>query len=343
MDRALKQRLVGASVLIALAVIVLPMLLGGRPEGSSDSSKIEIPPKPPELDFESRRFPVGESARNDGSPPETQSDVLRRLPQPPPEPSPERTRERLPDPGSDPAADDASVVDITPLGERDGDGVQPAETDSANELDAEIIAARDPLDEEVDRIMNEGAGNEGAGDTSPTVDEPGQGRYLVQVASFGSAENANRLAATLREAGYDVLLDSVTSDVGVLNRVRIGPYASESDATDAAARVGAMVKGSSPRVLDLEPEAAAAVTRPADPLVRWVVQVGSFSNADNATNLVSRLRQREHPAYSETLTRSGSAIHRVRIGPYVDREAALAASRAVADEFGLEGVVMSAD
>ena len=35
MDIALKQRLVGASVLIALAVVVVPMLLGGRPDPDS--------------------------------------------------------------------------------------------------------------------------------------------------------------------------------------------------------------------------------------------------------------------------------------------------------------------
>ena len=247
-----------------------------------------------------------------------------------PEPSPES--------GSGPSAEDDSVVDITPLGERDGEAEPPPAAEGTVEPGTEILAARDPLDEEVDRIMNEASG-----DTDQAAAQPRQGRYLVQVASFGSAENANRLASTLREAGYGVLLDSVSSDVGVLNRVRIGPYASESDATDAASRVGAMVKGSSPRVIDMEPEAAAAVTRPADPLVRWVVQVGSFSNADNAANLVSRLRQQEHPAYSEVLSRSGTDIHRVRIGPYVDREAALAASRAVADQLGLEGVVMSAD
>ena len=38
MDIALKQRLVGASVLIALAIVVLPMLLGGRPEDGSPQS-----------------------------------------------------------------------------------------------------------------------------------------------------------------------------------------------------------------------------------------------------------------------------------------------------------------
>ena len=61
MDKALKQRMVGASVLIALAVIVLPMLLGGRPEGETQQTrKIELPAKPPEISFETRRYPIGE-------------------------------------------------------------------------------------------------------------------------------------------------------------------------------------------------------------------------------------------------------------------------------------------
>ena len=63
MDKALKQRLVGASVLIALAVVVLPMLLGGRPgDKTQQAQKIELPPQPAELDFETRRYPVGEKA-----------------------------------------------------------------------------------------------------------------------------------------------------------------------------------------------------------------------------------------------------------------------------------------
>jgi len=60
MDKALKQRLVGATVLIILAVIVLPMLLGGR-SGTlkQESRQIEMPDRPDELSIETRRFPVG--------------------------------------------------------------------------------------------------------------------------------------------------------------------------------------------------------------------------------------------------------------------------------------------
>ena len=46
MDQALKQRLVGATVLIILAVILLPMLLSGQPELQNESRRIELPDKP---------------------------------------------------------------------------------------------------------------------------------------------------------------------------------------------------------------------------------------------------------------------------------------------------------
>ena len=60
MDKALKQRLVGAIVLIIFAVIVLPMLLSGRSDTlKQESREIEVPPRPDELSLETRRFPVG--------------------------------------------------------------------------------------------------------------------------------------------------------------------------------------------------------------------------------------------------------------------------------------------
>lgn len=46
MDSALKQRLVGATVLVALGVIFIPMLLERGSEDSRLSVRMEIPPKP---------------------------------------------------------------------------------------------------------------------------------------------------------------------------------------------------------------------------------------------------------------------------------------------------------
>ena len=44
------------------------------------------------------------------------------------------------------------------------------------------------------------------------------------MASFGSVGNASKLRVRLEGLGYRVLTDTVESDVGTLNRVRVGPF-----------------------------------------------------------------------------------------------------------------------
>lgn len=333
MDIALKQRLVGASVLIALAVVVLPMLLGGRPEdGGSETQKIELPPQPSELDFQTRRYPLGDTPAS----PRPMQAV--------PEPAePGRQAEpRLAAPPSDESGG-TSPGDLTHV------EIKPREFEDALP-EAEAPDGAGPGSE---RVADAG----GAG-ASVAADAPGQaadsgqplapadaagGRYIVQVASFGSVDNARRLAETLRGYGYDVLSDTVSSDVGTLHRVRVGPFDTVTDANAAVGRLGNQVSGVKPRVMDLRPDQAAQVTTPADPLVRWVVQVGSFSSADNADKLVERLRGEQLNAFKEDVTSSGSTIFRVRAGPFAEREEAIRISGLIKERLSLDGVVMSAD
>ena len=286
MDTALKQRLVGASVLIALAVVVLPMLLGGRPDGDApESQKIELPPQPSELDFETRRYPIGEQV------PKPQADRSEAVAKPLPTPDP--VVESIPDREALPSIEIAEEppVEVIPL------ETQPEDT----------------------------------------------GRYIVQVASFGAVDNAKRLSEALRSYGYSVKTDTVKSDVGTLHRVRVGPYATESEANGVVSRLQTQVGDIKPRVMDLQPEKVAQVTRPSDPLIRWVVQVGSFSNAANADKLVARLRLDSMTAYKEEISSSGSTIYRVRVGPFLEREEAIRVDKQIMERMSIDGVVMSAD
>jgi DedD protein len=308
MDIALKQRLVGASVLIALAVVIFPMLLGGRPDGDAQKSqKIELPPRPPELDFETRRYPVGEQA-----PGQQQK-------------SKPTAAKPLPSPGSSAGptveASNGPVADTVPR-EPSGQQLEPPGTETAAGPSAGL-----PPTEKL-----------------PPETLPGEaGRYVVQVASFGAIDNANRLSKTLRGYGYSIMLDTIKSDVGTLHRVRVGPYGSESEANSVVDRLQTQVGDIKPRVMDLQPEKAAQVTKPSDPLVRWVVQVGSFSSADNADKLVARLRLESMTAYKEEVSSSGSTIFRVRIGPFLEREEAIRVDKQVLEHMGIDGVVMSSD
>ena len=197
MDNALKQRMVGASVLIALAVIVLPMLLGGRPEGSApEPEKIELPKEPPELSFETRRYPIGETADQKPEPDRNQQ---------PEERSPQLPAPRIPTANELP---EPVVADDDPAGEASENGL---------EVTGLGPAPGDIIDEEApDALPGK------ADDTTATVTEPvaikpevvspppvsTTGRYIVQVASFGAADNANRLSDQLVKGGYAVLNDT---------------------------------------------------------------------------------------------------------------------------------------
>jgi DedD protein len=299
MDKALKQRLVGASVLIALAVVVLPMLLGGRPGGDTqESQKIELPPQPSELDFETRRYPVGK--QTPARQPADKQTAAKPLPTPaqPPESEPMPEQDSVPD-------------------ENLGQAVAPPITEIV-----EQARVATPVESALPQET---------------------GRYVVQVASFGAVDNANRLSETLRGYGYAVMLDTIKSDVGTLHRVRVGPYVSESEASGIVSRLQTQVGDLKPRIMDLQPEKVAQVTTPSDPLVRWVVQVGSFSSADNADKLVARLRLESLTAYKEAVSSSGSTIYRVRIGPLLEREEAIRINRQVSGRMSIDGVVMSSN
>ena len=58
MDPALKQRLLGAAVLIALAIIFVPMFLSNSPQKQDATTlNLDIPPAP-DHKFETRTLPV---------------------------------------------------------------------------------------------------------------------------------------------------------------------------------------------------------------------------------------------------------------------------------------------
>lgn len=324
MDIALKQRLVGATVLIALAVIILPMLLGGRPEdGRGPMQRIEIPEQPPELNYETRRFPVG--AEESQKRPAVANQPIE-LPSPsrqdalePPAPSADAGRES--GPSADTDLPDPALTDMT---DDEASDLPPPGTERIAEAQEPPVSVVEPEPAVVARSS-------------------ASGRYAVQVASFRSSDNATRLAGQLQARGYGVLADTVSSEVGTLHRVRVGPFESEAEADSAISALKEQVKDVTPRVVDLEPGRSSQVTQPSDPLVRWVVQVGSFSSATNADNLVAKLRLEGQSAYKESVSGSGGTIYRVRVGPFIERDEAIRVDGLINDRLSIDGVVMSAD
>lgn len=70
------------------------------------------------------------------------------------------------------------------------------------------------------------------------------------------------------------------------------------------------------------------------------VRLGSFGNATNASNLVTRLQDAGHRAYTRRLESSQGMLTAVFVGPVVDRSAAATLLETLRQEFELNGLIV---
>lgn len=73
----------------------------------------------------------------------------------------------------------------------------------------------------------------------------------------------------------------------------------------------------------------------------WVVQVGTFSSADNAAHLRDKLKSHGHTAYTESVALAGKKALRLRVGPFRDKEQAVKAQAQIRKELHVQGVIQS--
>ncbi len=89
-----------------------------------------------------------------------------------------------------------------------------------------------------------------------------------------------------------------------------------------------------------EPEDEPAATAPepaaASTTGMWAVQLGSFSNKENAERMASTLRKQGYAAFISEVSTANGKMHRVRVGPQKDRPSAeqMAARLAKVDHDG---------
>lgn len=173
-DRTLKERVIGATVLVLFMVIVVPIFLDGP---SHEEDITSVPVTLPGQNNQERR---------------QQTIVLER--------------------------DRSEPVPVSTM---------PNQTDWVPEVQRKQSAV---LESPVDR-------NPGESELSPPAfidTESTTGMWVVQLGSFSSKENAERLAAGLRSDGYAAFLSELQAGSGALQRVRIGPQKNRESANAIA-------------------------------------------------------------------------------------------------------------
>ena len=76
-------------------------------------------------------------------------------------------------------------------------------------------------------------------------------------------------------------------------------------------------------------------------LSAWIVQLGSFTDEDNAQSLNEKLRKAGYPAFVEPLKKNGKISYRVRVGPEIKRSEADLLLKNMKDKMKLDGIVVS--
>ncbi len=343
MDQALKQRLIGATVLIALGVIFLPVFIGGPDDQLTTSQNDEflIPPQPQvsrDGSSPGRRLPLVQpspvnpnNVGNNDSVDLSSGEI--RLPRP---------GEALPpEIGGTDIEDGALEIDPDDLIAESQAVSVPAETTTTPppvETPSAVItppAVSNNNDQAADNPVP----------TLSSLDEL-EGTWRVQVASLGNPDNVARLISQIEALGFPASSQSVASNGVSLHRVIAGPFATEAQAETANRGIRSADSRLNPKVLgpagaDEAPgpttSAAAAQTSNLD---RFAVQAGVFSSAENADNLAARLNNAGYAAYSERVDSGGQVLFRVRIGPLLSESDADSIAARIDRDLGVKGIVV---
>ncbi len=108
----------------------------------------------------------------------------------------------------------------------------------------------------------------------------------------------------------------------ILDRERSDPVpAAISDQEEPKIRKAPQVATLQPEPVAVQPEPVATQAA-ASTTGMWAVQMGSFSNRQNAEKLAATLKKQGYLAFLSRLETDSGQLHRVRIGPQKDRESA---------------------
>lgn len=240
MDRALKERIVGAVVLVAIVVLVVPVFLDGPPpESRTISEPVTLPGQSREPG--ARRTVVLDRDRDQPMPEAPAPDAGRRA-QPAADPVASARNAR---PEAEPASAGAGASGEEETGAataaKEETAAAASEASSAGAGPQVAVAAGTPAEPARSTPSGDG-GRDAAPAAAPAASATGM--WAVQLGSFSNKANADRLAAGLREKGYAAFLSRHATASGEVHRVRVGPQEDRASAEAVAARLaGEGIKG----------------------------------------------------------------------------------------------------
>ena len=334
MDTALKQRLIGAVVLVALAVIFLPMLIKGP---APDSGVSDVPldvPATPGGQYETRELPLvtpgdapagGVVGMGNGA-----------------QPAPAANSEAIP-------------LGAAPSATAPANGMLPASTAGGNyAVNFGAYATPADADAVIARLKQS---------SLPAFREPatinGRTAYRVRIGPYGERADAEAVRLQAAQVRSDVKAQVVTLDANNATPAAAtpAPAPSVAQATPAPAAVTTQAlppEAPKPAPTVTKPVATtpvATAAKPATPApkpdtpkpaassVGFAVQLGAFSQASDANAMRDKLRAGGFSAFVEQVRTDKGTLNRVRVGPVASRADADRLKAQVSAKVGIDGMV----
>ena len=291
MDTSLKQRLVGAAVLVALAVIFLPLLVKGpAPDSGVSDVSLRVPPEP--------KTPGGS--------------VTQDLPLVTPAAAPAGGVSGMPD--AMPAASDAPAAVAAPLAAVAAGGFAVSFGSYASAGDADKVIAALAV-----------AGLPGYREVVTLGDRQAQRVRIGPFADRATAESARLRAGQVRSdvEAKVVALDAAATATPAAPAAPAAPKPAPAEPKIEAKPL--------PKIEPAKPEPAKPAVapaakpepqpaKPANPAgTGFVVQIGAFASAPDALAQRDALRKAGFNAFTDSVPGPNGTLTRVRVGPVMTR------------------------
>lgn len=209
----LRQRLLGALVIVALAVLILPPWMDGG--GLKTPAVLPVPPAPVVLHPAKISVP---------EPSPAQQSALRNPPA-------SFLSDKEPGPSSSRTAETDAAGDAAPTGQG---GAAAASQESATPPTPTLSAVEQQAPKTPIKSTAPPSPETSAGDASidrPASAKSGKGEeWVVQLGSFSDELNARGLAKSVTDAGFKVAIYPLFAKKGTVWRVRVGPFPTRDQA-----------------------------------------------------------------------------------------------------------------
>lgn len=332
MDTALRNRIIGAIVLVALAVIFLPMLIKGPARDSGVSDVSTDVPNAPQGQFETRELPLvtpGQPGANGATG------------MPGPVATGQPATEAL-TPADAPAPTPTNAQGL-PLVTAGGDYAVSFGA-YASQADADIV---------IDRLRQSGLDA-----FRQEASIGGKPAWRVRVGPYANQSQAEIARIAALKVRSDVKAEVISLDASPAAPAPTAPVATApnpdaaqlaSEAPPVATPVPAKPEAPKPTpkpqvtkpVAEPKPPVAAtpAVPKPAATGVGFALQVGAFGKEADANALRDKLRGNGFSSFVEPVSTDSGKLFRVRVGPVSSRAEADQLKAQVAARNGLTGIV----